>query len=180
MKKECIVYLIDTSAILSGKPLNFTEEKCVTTPKIAEELSPGGKDYFHFQMLCEKGLMIMKPSMKSTSYINNIIEKYGEGKRLSTADKELLALAYELKQNNKQIPVIISDDYSIQNIANDLQIKVNPINQKEITKSFKWGFRCSGCRKIINEDVDVCPICGSSVKPIVINKKPLKKMKRDY
>ena len=174
MTKNSTVYLIDTSAILSGKPLNITDSKCITTPKIAEELSPGGRDYFHFQMLCEKGLIIMKPSAKSTDQINIITAKYGEIKRLSAADKELLSLAYEIKQSNKQIPIIITDDYSIQNIASDLQIKIQSMNQKEITKRFKWGFRCSGCGKLLKKDVDVCPICGSSIKPIIIKKETLK------
>ena len=43
MKKQ--LYLIDTSAILSGIPLVFPNADLVTTPAIADEFSPGGRDY---------------------------------------------------------------------------------------------------------------------------------------
>jgi endoribonuclease Nob1 len=175
MNKNNTIYLIDTSAILSGRPLIFNKQKCVTSPQISNELSPGGRDYFNFQMLLEKGLLIMQPSKQSLDTIRKIIKEYGEIQRLSNADQELLALAYEIQEGGKEIPIIITDDYSIQNIANELHIKIQSLNQQEITKRFKWGRRCRGCGKNILDDVDVCPICGSSIKTIIIKKKSLKK-----
>ena len=43
--KENKVYILDTSAILSGKPLNFPDAEMVTTFSMSSELKPGGKDY---------------------------------------------------------------------------------------------------------------------------------------
>ena len=175
MANKPIKYIIDTSAILSGKPLNFDCNSMITTDKISQELNPGGKDFFSFQLLIEKGLKIMKPSKKSLQFIDDNIKKFGEEKRLSSADKELIALAYEIKEEGKYIPYIVTDDYSIQNISNQLKINIQSVNQRGITKRFKWARRCRGCGKHIKEDVDVCPICGSSIKNVVTNKKSIKK-----
>lgn len=169
------VYIIDTSAILSGKPLHFEEHMMITTDKISKELTPGGRDYFTFQLLLEKGLKIMKPSEQSIKLIEKNIKKSGEEKRLSEADKELIALAYEIKKQGEFNPFIVTDDYSIQNIADQLQINIQSISQKGITKRFKWERRCRGCGIHIKEDVDACPICGSSIKNIVTRKKTIKK-----
>jgi hypothetical protein len=43
MKKQ--FFIIDTSAILSGKPIQLKDATLVTTPGVSNELSPGGRDY---------------------------------------------------------------------------------------------------------------------------------------
>lgn len=171
------IFIIDSSAILSGKPLIFSKDLFVTTSKINDEFKPGGRDYRNFQMLSEKGLQIMEPSKSSINIISNMIRSFGEEKRLSDADISLLALAYELKKSDGMHPIIVTDDYSIQNVANHLEITIQTMNQKAITKRFKWERRCRGCRKKIIDDVDVCPICGSSIKDVIKKSSPVKKQK---
>ena len=85
----------------------------------------------------------------------------------------MLALALDVNQEDEA--TIITDDYSIQNVANELKIKFNPISQDGITKSFKWTYRCSGCGKKFNENIKTCPICGALTKNIVSHKKDIKR-----
>ncbi len=163
------IFIIDTSTILSGKPLSLDGE-LYTTPKVEAEFSPGGRSYRVFQFLLESGLQIISPTREMIEIVRKNILKTGD--RLSDADIELLALALDFKK--KGFPVIIlTDDYGIQNTAYELGIKYQGVDQRGITKKFKWIWRCQGCGKIFMERIDVCPICGSKLKPVLHEIKPL-------
>ena len=170
--KKSKYYILDTSAILSGKSIYLENAKMITIPDIESEIKPGGKDYQIFQFLKEKGLFYQPPSEKS---INEIIKKSketGDFERLSNFDIQLLALSLDIK-NQGDDSIIITDDYSIQNIANYLDIKFETINQKGITKRFKWINRCQGCGKKFKDDINICPICGAETKKIVAKKQEI-------
>ena len=170
--KKIKFYILDTSAILSGIPLNLENIKIFTIPDIEMEIKPGGKDYQIFQFLKEKGLCYQLPSEKS---INEIIKKSketGDFERLSNFDIRLLALSLDIR-NRGDYPIIITDDYSIQNIADYIDIKFETISQKGITKRFKWINRCRGCGKKFKDDINICPICGAETKKIVVKKQEI-------
>jgi UPF0271 protein len=167
-KKNPRIYILDTSAILSGKPINFENNKMITSNGVSNELKPGGRDYNSFQILLEKGLKIEIPSKNSIDKIRKTIKKTGDSDRLSDTDIEILALSLD---NNEKEAVIITDDYSIQNVANHLKIKFESISQSGITKRFIWNYRCRGCGKKFKENIKICPICGSDIKSVISSKK---------
>lgn len=163
--------------ILSGKPFPIDQQESWTTDEIAEEFSKGGPSYRMFQYLREKGLSLHCPSEDALKKINTIVEKMGETLRLSDADKALLALAVDVTTIPGKKPIILTDDYSIQNIASMLSIKFQSVTQSGITKTFKWIRRCQGCGRILSDTESICPICGSKAKFIVSEKmKNQKKM----
>ncbi len=172
MKKQ--LFIIDTSAILSGKPINFTGENMVTTSSVSDEFKPGGKDYRTFQFLKEKGLLVKLPSKESILKIKKSAEETGDMDRLSSADIEILALAMDVNNEKSREAVILTDDYSIQNVANSLNIKFQSISQRGITKKFKWLCRCPGCGKQFKESIKICPICGTETKISIGNKYQMK------
>jgi len=174
IKKEKKVYILDTSAILSGKPINFDDAEIFTTTGVSKEINPGGKDYFLFQVLLEKKLNICSPSKDSIEKIINKSIKTGDFNRLSNVDKEILALALDMKNKGKK-PIIITDDYSIQNIASILRIEFIGINQQGITKKYKWIYQCRGCGKKFKDNIQICPICGDKTRNIIVKKENLKK-----
>ena len=161
MKKQ--IFIIDTSAILSGKPINLGDSQMITTPSIANELKPGGRDYRNFQFLLEKGLSIISPTKKSIEKIKLISHETGDKQRLSSADIELLALAIDINNDEKYESIILSDDYSIQNVAKSLNLKYKSFSQKGIVKKFKWKYRCPGCNKQFKTPIKICPICGTKI-----------------
>ena len=165
--------ILDTSAILSGKPIDFTNDKIITTNRIDEEIKPGGRDYQNYQFLKQKGLILQKPSNNSLKIIEDTSKKTGDYNRLSKIDKEILALAYDFFKNN-QPQLILSDDYSIQNVAEFLNLKYESISQKGISKRFKWINRCRGCGKKFKDNISICPICGANTKKIVSENKKIK------
>lgn len=173
------MYLIDTSAILSGKPFYNQMDSFMTAPLISDEFTPGGRDYNLFQLLKQKGLQIRSPKKESRKRIVEIVKNHGEYSRLSDADCELLALALEVKNEKSYQPVILTDDYAMQNIANALNISFQSLSQKGITKRFKWQSRCRGCGRIVDSTMKDCPICGSDLVQVVVKKHPVNKQKRD-
>jgi UPF0271 protein len=173
--KKSKIYILDTSAILSGKPINLLDGIITTTSKISDEIKPGGKDYKIFQFLLEKGLRINIPTNESINQIKKIIKEYGEEKRLSNIDIDILALGYEYKKETSKKVIILTDDYSIQNIANILNLEFLTINQPGITKNIKWYFRCRGCSRKFKDNISICPICGTDIIDFVGNEKSIKK-----
>ncbi|HEX69286.1 MAG TPA: hypothetical protein ENG10_03210, partial [Candidatus Bathyarchaeota archaeon] len=53
-------------------------------------------------------------------------KRTGDFKYLSQADIEVLALALQLK-NSGENPTVVTDDYSMQNVANKLGIEFSPL-----------------------------------------------------
>ena len=174
-KKKTKIFILDTSAILSGKPINLDNATVVTAQSISKELKPGGRDYRSFQFLIERGLSIQSPSRESTDKIKKISDKTGDKNRLSKNDIEILALALDITQDNKKEVIILTDDYSIQNVAHVLNIKFDTISQLGITERFKWICRCRGCGKKFKEKIKICPICGTETKTVISSKKVIKK-----
>ena len=173
MNKKPIKYVLDTSAILSGKPINLNDAEIVTTTGVLKELNPGGRDYQIFQYLKEKGLAILTPNKNAIDEIKKISIKTGDINRLSKIDIEILALVFDLSKDDKFEIILLTDDYSIQNVANSLNLKFETINQTGITKRFKWDYRCRGCGKIFKDSIKICPICGTETKSVVSNKKAI-------
>lgn len=178
MKQTSEVIVVDTSAILSGKQFDTGDVLIITATLIAEELKEGGRDYRWFECLQAKGLEVHSPSKESLTLIQHTAKKYGEHKRLSVADMHLLALAVDVMRLWEKTVCILSDDYSIQNIAAYLNIPFLALSQKGITKKFKWVSRCQGCHTILSESADACPFCGSPVSYKVQTKKSMKEKKR--
>jgi UPF0271 protein len=164
--KKKAVFILDTSAFLSGRPLDFENVVLITTSSIENEINPGGRDYQNLQYLKEIGLILKKPTSESKKKIQTISKKTGDYERLSDFDKEILALALD-EQKLQPMVIILTDDYSIQNIASSLKIMFKSIIQEGITKKFKWITRCSGCGKKFKDNISICPICGSETKKTV-------------
>jgi len=160
------IYILDTSAILSGRFLNFDNAQLFTTDSVSKEINPGGRDYRNFQFLKEKGLTIMSPSKESVIFVKDKSAETGDFDRLSDTDLDILSLAYQLKNDGKD-PIILTDDFSIQNVAEFLKLRYQGINQKLITKKLIWTCRCRGCGKKFEDNINVCPICGANTKKII-------------
>lgn len=175
-QKESVTYVLDTSSILSGKSINLNGVLLVTTPGVSNEITPGGRDYQKFELLKELGLKVIAPEDKSIKKINSTAKKTGDYGRLSQTDIEVLAVSLDLKKEGKN-PVILSDDYSIQNIAETIDIKYENISQEIISKKYRWISKCTGCGKKFKEHINNCPICGSETKKSISKKSNIKRKK---
>jgi UPF0271 protein len=111
-----------------------------------------------FGYMIDAGLRIMAPSIKSMQKISEGAKRTGDINRLSEPDLELLSLALELDG------VIMTDDYSIQNLASEMNIRFVSADQKEITNVITWQYQCKGCAQIFDKKEKECPVCGSQLR----------------
>lgn len=108
--------------------------------------------------MIESGLKVMSPTKEAVETVRKCARKTGDIARISDADIEILSLAKELNA------VLLTDDYSIQNLAAMLDVNYQGIAQEGITKKVRWRFRCKGCGRYWKEMHDSCPVCGSDLK----------------
>lgn len=149
-------YVLDTSVLYYGKDLPQGFE-CVITPGVVRELDKEGMSA-RLELLMATRVRVSSPSDRSLRKVNEESEKTGDSRRLSEADKELLALALDLGYE------LITDDYSIQNLARAMGIPARGFDQKGITEVFEWQAKCKGCGKLFPADVRVCDVCGTETR----------------
>src|SRR5207247_3809272 len=90
---------------------------------VEEELSEGTMPQLRFRMFSERGeLTVLAPSLRAQTVVDDASSRAGESGYLSKADRDVLALAMDLKLDGHE-PIIVSDDYAIQNPADHLQIQ---------------------------------------------------------
>jgi UPF0271 protein len=151
-------YILDATALRSGIVISG-ENEWFTTPSVIDEISRGkiAKDV---DILRDVSIKISGPKQEVVSEVKRAAETTGDISRLSETDIEVLALALELNA------VIITDDYSIQNLAMVLSIEYQPGVEEGITEIFKWVSKCTGCARRFNGKKGPCPVCGSDLKMV--------------
>ncbi|MBT8172354.1 ribonuclease VapC [Candidatus Bathyarchaeota archaeon] len=170
MKRRVIV--LDTSAFIAGFDPLALSEKQFTVGEVRNELNSGTIPWMRFNTAIENGKVII--TEPKDSFFQEILEaskKVGDMRYLSKADLQILALALELKEIGKN-PLIVTDDYSIQNVANKIDVEFTSILTFGIKFRFKWVLYCPACYRKFPSDYKFmnCEICGTELK-----RKPKKK-----
>lgn len=166
-----ICYVLDASAFINGFKIDSNNN--FTVPEITAEI----KDFesrLMFDMAVDEGqLVIQDVSPEYISCVNDIISESGDILRLSLPDRKLIALAYMLSEEGRNVKVI-SDDYTIQNTLKIMNIPYSGIITEGIKGIYNWKKVCEGCKKEFDEDYpfDDCEICGSKIfkKRIKVNR----------
>ena len=160
------VIVLDTSAFLAGfDPFSLSEEQ-VTVPKVEEEIRKNSMILVRFKTALENGkLKVKAPSEEFLNKVNASASKVGDSFLLSETDKQLLALALELKAIG-YMPQIVTDDYSIQNVATQLGIEFLALATFGIKRLLEWIRYCPACHKEYpaNCTSKECLVCGTQLK----------------
>ncbi len=170
MKRRVIV--LDTSAFIAGFDPLTVPEKQYTVPEVKKELIAGSMPWMRFNAAIEnRKVMIVKPKDSVFQKILEESKKVGDMRYLSEADLQILALALELKGRGLS-PLIITDDYSIQNVANKIDVEFTSLLTFGIKFRFKWILYCPACYHKYPPDYkfNICEVCGTTLK-----RKPKKK-----
>ncbi|MDR2204118.1 MAG: hypothetical protein LBE76_07495 [Nitrososphaerota archaeon] len=158
--------MLDTSAFLAGfDPFSLCEEQ-VTVPKVCDEIKSESMALVRFNAAVASGKVKIKiPKEKFSNVIRLSASKVGDAYLLSETDKQLLSLAVELKIQGKH-PEIITDDYSIQNVAKQNGIDFYALTTFGIRRLLEWIRYCPACYREypINSLFSVCQICGTALK----------------
>jgi UPF0271 protein len=170
LKEKAIV--LDTSAFIAGfDPMAVPEEQ-YTVPEVKNELNLGSMPWMRFNAAVENGkVSILKPKDSFFQEILEASKKVGDMRYLSEADLQVLALALELKSTGLS-PLIVTDDYSIQNVANKIGAEFTSLMTFGIKFRFKWMLYCPACYRKYPPDYKSkdCEVCGTELK-----RKPKKK-----
>lgn len=148
--------VLDSSVLYYGKDLPTGLELAIS-PGVASELERHGMGD-RLALLLATRVKILSPSKQSLARVLSQSEKSGDVRRLSSTDKEVLALALDLGFE------LMTDDYSIQNMAALLGIPCKGLDQKGIAQVVEWVYRCTGCGRASPPDVTECSVCGSPTR----------------
>jgi UPF0271 protein len=164
--------VLDTSAFIAGfDPLSIVDD--VYSVKAVEvELASGSLPWVRFKTALENGkLKLRAPKAEFLDTVKESSRDLGDVLFLSDVDLQVLALALELKSAGNE-PLIVTDDYSIQNVANQLEVEFAPLMTFGIRFRLHWIRYCPACRRKYPPDYRhrKCEVCGTELK-----RKPLKK-----
>jgi UPF0271 protein len=154
-------------------PFSISEEQ-YTVPKVKEEIAESSMPWVRLKTAVENGrLRIKKPAEAFLLKVKMSATSLGDSFFLSETDMQLLALASELKTMGYQ-PLIITDDYSIQNVANQMGIEFASLATFGIRRRLQWLRYCPACHKKYpaNYKSNNCGVCGTELK-----RKPVKENK---
>ena len=160
------VFVLDTSAFLAGfDPFSLSEES-VIVPIVVEEIKRNSMVKVRFETALEsRKLEVKAPSQKFLDEAKASASKVGDSFKLSETDMQLLALALELKADD-YTPQIVTDDYSIQNVAAKLGIEFVALATFGIKRILEWIRYCPACHKHYPTNIKFkeCQICGTPLK----------------
>ncbi len=142
--------VLDTSGLIYLNDFRSFEE-IFTVPEVLEEV----KDKITSLKLSGLKIKIIKPSEEKVKEIEKNAKETGDLEKLSKTDIKILALAKEKKLT------IISDDRSIQNVAEKLRIKYISVFSKKISRLIIWRKYCKNCKKFFEDFY--CPVCGGKL-----------------
>jgi len=167
---------LDTSAFIAGFDPSLIQNTVYSVPLVKKELISGSLAYLRFQTAVENGkLKVLEPKEQFLETVKQQAKKVGDFRYLSEADIQVLALALQLKSSGKD-SVIVTDDYSMQNVANKLKVEFASLITFGIKFQFKWILYCPACHKKYSSDykLKTCKICGTKLKRKPIGKRHVK------
>ena len=167
--------VLDTSAFLAGfDPFSVSEDQA-TVPKVEEEIRANSMSWVRFKTAVENGkLKVRAPSEESWNRVKASASRVGDSFFLSETDLQLLALASELRAEG-YTPQIVTDDYSIQNVATQIGIDFVSLATFGIRRLLEWVRYCPACHREYpaNYKSTNCEVCGTDLK-----RKPRKTAKK--
>ncbi len=154
--------VLDASAFIGG--YQPTDKYNFTISEVTEELKDIQSKMIMKNALKDEILKIVEPDLESMNTVETTIKQSGDILRLSKTDKKLLALAIHIKKAHGNV-ILITDDYSIQNVSKLLEIPFKTVLTTGIQRIYGWKKVCKGCKKEYADEYsfDDCEICGSPI-----------------
>jgi len=159
--------VLDTSALIAGLLQSGIDLKMYTTPSVIDEAR--GRGYSSFlrkEAQNARDLAVMEATPDIIGSVKVRIKELGEEARLSETDISVISLALFLKKQGSLDVTIMSDDYSLQNVASSLGLVTKSSNTQGIAKQFEWSYYCPACFKSYDRPPKdmLCGLCGTKLK----------------
>ena len=156
--------VLDTSSFIQGFDSSDGEIRLFTTYFVMDEVRDEMAKIRLENWVRTGKIKVQNPDDVFLQRVLTASQELGEVKALSETDHSVIALALQL--DPQYDTTIISDDYSVQNLSDELGIKHRGLITRGIKKRFQWVHYCPGCYKYFDgpqKDPD-CPICGTELK----------------
>lgn len=141
--------VLDSSAfILDYEP----SDDVASVEHVRGELEDSSR--FRFDAMEGSGMHVHVPEEHSRERVRGAAEDTGDADVLSDVDVEVLATALELDAE------VVTDDYAMQNVADELQVEVETVGQSGIEERRDWIYQCQGCGRESEQPGD-CVVCGT-------------------
>ena len=171
------VLVLDTSAFIMGFNPSPSGQ-AYTVEAVEDELSQGTIAQLRFRLSKDKGdLTVRPPSANSLETVESVAGRTGEKGFVSKADREVVALALDLKDSGLD-PVIVSDDYAVQNLAEHLKLGYGALANFGIVHRFQWVMYCPACHRRYKPPAKKCAVCGTVLKRKVLSKTKIDRQAR--
>ena len=165
--------MLDTSAFVAGfDPFSINEEQ-YTVPLVREEIRESSMAWVRFKTATESGkVKVIIPKKIFVDKVEESATLVGDTFFLSETDHHILALALELKTQGYS-PLIATDDYSIQNVANQIGIEYASLATFGIRFRLQWMRYCPACHKRYPAEYKSrkCEVCGTELRRKSIKKR---------
>jgi UPF0271 protein len=166
--------VLDTSAFIAGFNPSAVDCDLYSVPEVERELARADLFKVRFQAAVESGkLRILSPDVRFLDAVREASKEMGDMRYLSETDMHVIALAAQLKDEERS-PTIVSDDYSIQNMATKIGVNFTSSATLGIRYQLQWLLYCPACRRKYPSDYKHrdCEICGTRLKRKPQTKKP--------
>jgi UPF0271 protein len=146
------VHVLDASAFIHDYDV---DGPTASIPAVREELEDAAA--YRYDAQSGGGMQVQVPGDAAMAAVRDAAGETGDLDVLSETDTRLLAATYELGGT------VVTDDYAVQNVADELGVGVDVIAQDGISERRDWNFQCQGCGREFDESRDRCPVCGSDL-----------------
>ena len=158
--------VLDTSAFIGGLDPFTVREEQVAPPMVEEEVKRNAMTLLRLSTAVESGrLKIFAPEQQFLDKVKACATSLGDSFFLSDTDRQVLALALQIKARGDN-PQIMTDDYSIQNVATKLGMEFVSLGTVGIKRVLSWIRYCPACHRTYpaNYKATDCPVCGTELK----------------
>jgi UPF0271 protein len=151
------------------------EFESYSVPEVKDELRQQTGPTYRLSVSTASGkVKIQSPSKESVNEVLDEARALGDKVVLSRTDTSVVALALDLGKEGK-MPVIVSDDYAVQNVAEALKLNYQSLATFGIRQKFNWILYCPACfRQYPNGETQDCSVCGTKLKRKPISKQAAK------
>jgi UPF0271 protein len=152
-------YALDAGAFYTGLVFLSSAYQYCTTHAIFDEIKHIKKSQGAIEALLESNILqILNPERKNVDKVLAAAKRTGEYQKLSEADISIIALALQLEL------VLITNDYTVANVAATLKIPVKSVASKGITHTRRWITYCSACGRAFGPNAKECRLCGNKLR----------------
>jgi UPF0271 protein len=151
------------------------EFESYSVPEVTDELRQQTGPFYRLSVSTSSGkLKIQSPSQASLNEVLDEAKTLGDRVVLSKTDTSIVALALDLSKEGNT-PIIVSDDYAVQNVAEALKLNYQSLATFGIRQKFNWILYCPACfKRYPNGDSQECLVCGTKLKRKPIEKETAK------